>query len=77
MSESLTLYVLKTSGETEDARRWKYLGRSGIMVEELKLARTFSGLGPAKVSRNTWKRRMGGHLLRIVELIVTEGKVVE
>jgi hypothetical protein len=76
MSESLTLYVLKTRGLTEDDRRWKYLGRSGIMVEELKIARIFSGIGPAKTSKTSWRRRMG-KMLDIVELIVTEGKVVE
>jgi hypothetical protein len=41
------------------------------MVDELKSAKTFSGLGPAKVSRNTWKRRMG-QTLGIFELHVME-----
>lgn len=36
---------------------------------------SFSGLGPAKVSRNTWKRRMGA-TLGIFELHVTEGQEV-
>jgi hypothetical protein len=69
-SFDMTLYVLR------DSNGW-YLGRSGFMVKDLKVAKTFSGLGPAKVSRGTWKRRMGGSLLKIVELHVTEGAVVE
>jgi len=65
----MTLYILKTMGG-------QYLGRSGLLEKELRIAKTFSGLGPAKVSRNTWKRRMGASL-KIVELHVTEGEVVE
>jgi hypothetical protein len=63
----LVLYVLKRGNS--------YLGRSGIIVHELKSAKTFSGLGPAKVSRNTWERRMG-QTLGIFELCVTEGQEV-
>lgn len=65
----MILYVLKNQ------EGW-YLGRSGILVKEIQVAKTFSGTGPAKVSRNTWKRRMGGHPMKIVELHVTEGAVV-
>lgn len=66
----MTLYVLK-------GRNGWYLGRSGIMDKNLQVAKTFSGIGPAKVSRNTWKRRMGGTPMKIVELHVTEGAVIE
>jgi hypothetical protein len=66
---SLTLYVLKS-------RDGWYLGRSGGTGRVLKSAKTFSGLGPAKVSRNSWNS-FSSTKMHIVELNVTEGKVVE
>lgn len=66
----MTLFVLRTPSGL-------YLGRSGILEKELRIAKTFSGIGPAKISRNNWKRRMGGNLMKIVELHVTEGEVIE